>query len=96
MAFATRGLRDQASRHVQGQAVAARQEQGDVMRMTKDEFHNALRILHSIDSYELGNAEIDVAENWTAFIADPCEWFIRASDKNATLLWTIIERRMNR
>ena len=65
--------------------------------MTKDEFHNALRILSSIDWPEFAEANIAVKyTEWLHFCRKPYEWFITANDENADKLWTIIERRMKR
>jgi hypothetical protein len=60
------------------------------------EFHNALRILISIDMHEL--VEVGVIKPgdhfaWGAFRDDPFRWFIRADDDKAAKLWAIIERR---
>lgn len=66
--------------------------------MTFAEFHNALRILTSIDKHELVEAGIiDNSETghsrWMAFRDHPFRWFILASDTKASKLWAIIERR---
>ncbi len=64
--------------------------------MTFAEFHNALRILTSIDQCELEDAGVikpgDMA-SWGPFSRDPFRWFIRADDETAAKLWAIIERR---
>jgi hypothetical protein len=65
--------------------------------MTKNEFHNALRILTSIDAHELEAAGVirHADHNaWGTFRRDPYRWFIRADDATAEKLWKIIERRM--
>lgn len=66
-----------------------------------DQFHNALRILTSLDKHELIEAGvIDHSESdhskWIAFRDDPFRWFIRADDESATKLWGLIERRQRR
>lgn len=64
--------------------------------MTFREFHNALRIMISIDSHDLVQAGLikhDDVNAWGTFHRDPYRWFIRASDKNARKLWAIIEER---
>jgi len=66
-----------------------------------DQFHNALRILTSLDKHELIEADvIDHSESdhskWIAFRDDPFRWFIRADDESATKLWGLIERRQRR
>jgi hypothetical protein len=65
--------------------------------MTKNEFHNALRILTSIDAHELEAAGVirHADHNaWGTFRRDPYRWFIRADDATAEKLWKIVERRM--
>ena len=67
--------------------------------MTFAEFHNALRILTSIDRHELeaaGAMEPGDDKAWTAFRGDPFRWFIRADDERAGKVWAIIERRQRR
>ena len=56
--------------------------------MTKVEFHNALRILRSIDSHELGDPEW-----WPKFRDDPYRFFIRCNDADRETIWKIVERR---
>ena len=63
------------------------------------EFHNALRILTSIDRYELVAFKVldqDDGDAWHAFRTDPFRWFIRADDEQAERLWRIIQARQNR
>ena len=64
--------------------------------MTFEEFHNALRILTSIDCHELEEAGViragDLAA-WGAFRLHPYQWFVRADDAAARALFGIIERR---
>jgi len=67
--------------------------------MTLREFHNALRVLRSIDRHELVDFGVLAADDdakWAAFQADPYRWFIRADDATAQSLWTIIVRRTSR
>jgi hypothetical protein len=64
--------------------------------MTFAAFHNALRILTSIDRHELeaaGAMEHGDDKAWTAFRGDPFRWFIRADDGKAGKVWAIIEQR---
>lgn len=64
--------------------------------MTKAFFHNALRLLISIDQHELidaGVARMDERLIWQRFRDDPYRWFIQASDADADYVWAIIERR---
>ena len=60
--------------------------------MTRDEFHNGLRILISISEGEFLAAGIDASE-WPGFDFRPMNWAIRTSDANYDLLWGIIEAR---
>ena len=64
--------------------------------MTFAEFHNALRILLSIDCHELemaGVIKIGDVNAWGEFRRDPFRWLIRADDKAAPKLWAIVQRR---
>lgn len=62
--------------------------------MTFNRFHNALRIMLSIDRVELADGGIRLSdEEWHAFRSDPYFWFIRAGDNAARSLWAIIEAR---
>lgn len=56
--------------------------------MTFDEFHNGLRLLHSIDASELGNPDW-----WPDFTANPPAFLIHCSDENADLIWVAMEKR---
>ena len=62
--------------------------------MTFEKFHNALRIMRSIDLHEIEVSGIDIESfNWPSFREDPYTWFIRSSDKDAVAVWKIIEAR---
>lgn len=64
--------------------------------MRLEEFHNALRILTSLDLHDLAAGGViarDDLETWRAFRDDPFRWFIRADDEKARKLFTLIERR---
>lgn len=75
--------------------------------MTLAEFHNGLRILCSIDLYELQevgllfNASPKPAETngneawqeWRKFRADPYRYLIRCDDDTAEKIWSIMVRR---
>jgi len=75
------------------------------MTMTLAEFHNALRILRSIDRAEIWDEKIEFDDDprpghamreehaWNRFRDNPYETFIRCSDKVAAGLWRIIARR---
>ena len=59
-------------------------------------FHNRLRILTSIDLFELvavGVLDRDDLSGWAAFNRNPHSWFIRCSDEQAAKLWGIIKQR---
>ena len=58
--------------------------------MTLREFHNALRIMRSIDGHELPGLHPRQVE---AFIADPYGFFIRAEDAVAEQIWAAIQKR---
>ncbi len=64
--------------------------------MTLREFLNALRILRSVDRYELIDAgvidRLDVS-GWSLFKSDPFRWINLTDYKTAEKLWTIIEGR---
>ncbi len=60
------------------------------------EFHNALRILRSIDQDELVNAGVlpDRDHNaWGEFRRNPFMWFVRAPDTISKRLFEIIKER---
>lgn len=59
--------------------------------MTRAEFHNALRILNSIDQYEV---PFLMPEQWVAFQDNPFRFFITCDDETCDALWAIIRGRM--
>jgi hypothetical protein len=59
--------------------------------MTLAEFHNGLRLLHSIDSFEIGDPAW-----WPAFRGDPVWFFVRADDDRQAIIWVAMEKRMKR
>ena len=76
--------------------------------MTIEQFHNALRVLTSIDRHELeavGLINVPQGRNvypgcmdepnktWDRFQADPFRFFIRCDDEKAAKIWSIIEKR---
>jgi hypothetical protein len=65
-------------------------------RTPMEDFHNRLRIMLSIDAYELHEAGVKMSgrEWWDDFRHDPFRWFIRASEEDAAKVWAIMERRM--
>ena len=67
--------------------------------MTLAEFHNALRILTSVDRHELVAAGVmrhGDHNAWGTFRRDPFRWLIRADDAAAHKLWRIVEARQAR
>jgi hypothetical protein len=62
--------------------------------MTFEKFHNALRIMRSIDLQEIHEAGFDMTPSeWDAFRSHPHDWFILARDRDAKVIWSIIEER---
>jgi hypothetical protein len=53
-------------------------------------FRNRLRILNSIDSFELPGMP---DEKVRAFLRDPVRFLIRADEPTAQLIWAALERR---
>jgi len=57
-------------------------------------FHNALRIMMSIDRHELETSGITLRNaEWYSFRSNPYVWFIRANDNDAAKIWQIIVNR---
>ena len=64
--------------------------------MTFNQFHNALRILSSIDRDELEREGIirhGDHNQWGEFRRNPYRWFLASPDDEAKRLWKIIENR---
>lgn len=63
--------------------------------MTFDEFHNALRILSSIDQHELAeiNPEIWDDAEYTKFRDNPWAYFIKADDETSNTIWSVLSKR---
>ena len=59
--------------------------------MDKNEFLNRLRILYSIDGWELDNFLNDDAQD--KFMRDPIRFLLRSDDERQDKIWAIIERR---
>lgn len=77
--------------------IIARVKQEASPSMTFAQFHNALRILTSVDYDELVAAGVESIDGrWGSFQADPFRWFIKASDVDAAKVWAIIEARQSR
>ena len=60
--------------------------------MEKREFHNALRVLRSIDRDEI-DARMTVRD-WERFRDGPYEFFIKCDDQTCDAIWTATQRRM--
>ena len=58
--------------------------------MTRAQFHNALRILASIDRDEVPFLD---DRQWVVFVANPSGFFIRCDDPTCDSLWAVIQRR---
>ena len=69
--------------------------------MTLGQFHNALRILHSIDSLAVAaaaaqcdpGASLTLDGAWESFDADPVRFMLRCDEQSAQAIWAIIELR---
>ncbi len=67
--------------------------------MTLREFHNGLRILLNLDLDELATAgamEHRDFDTYAEFRTDPFRWFIRANDRQAEAVWSLMQERMRR
>ena len=67
-------------------------------RTPLDEFHTRLRIMRSIDRHELiaaGAIDNSIAA-WLRFDENPHDFFIRADDRTAQAIWSIIEARSSK
>ena len=56
--------------------------------MTLGEFHNGIRVLHNIDSADLGDPPW-----WEKFRDDPVDFFIRCDDERCELIWQAMLKR---
>ena len=66
------------------------------MTMTRSEFHNALRLIRSIDAFELVGEDVSWkdAPDWVyEFVRDPYNFFIRCPDEQADINWKAMEKR---
>jgi hypothetical protein len=54
-------------------------------------FHNAIRIMHSIDKHEFDERRLPI--EWIAFRDDPLGHFIACDDTSAAAIWTIVDDR---
>lgn len=67
--------------------------------MTFERFHNALRIMLSIDMSELVAAGVIAGgdkTSWEKFRDNPYRWMLRVDDDTAQRLWLLIESRQRR
>ena len=60
--------------------------------MTMQQFHNALRVMRSIDFSEIEHV-LNRAE-WFAYRDNPYEFFTRCDDYTAAAIWDVMEGRM--
>lgn len=60
------------------------------------QFHNALRILASIDQDELEATGAITKDEWEGFRGNPYKWFVRVPDDKALKVWKIMKKRFNR
>jgi hypothetical protein len=66
-----------------------------VQQSPMDAFHNKLRIMLGIDAHEFALAGLTM-EQWRRFDADPYRFFIRADDRTAAAIWSIIQARSSK
>ena len=67
--------------------------------MEFNQFHNALRILASIDRDELdcaGAIDKDDDTEWNEFRIDPFRWFFKVPDNKALKVWKLMKKRFGR
>lgn len=62
--------------------------------MTFGEFHNALRILRSIDFHEV--EDFMASQEYVDFRRNPANYFLSTDDEKAAMLWAVIEGRNRR
>lgn len=58
--------------------------------MTLAEFHNALRVIRSIDHDEVPFLD---EQQWDVFMREPERFFIRADDDTAAKIWAAMKKR---
>lgn len=58
--------------------------------MTQAQFLNCLRILHSIDGWQVPELSSDQQRS---FMRDPVDYFLRAPDHQQAVIWREIEKR---
>lgn len=63
--------------------------------MTRDQFHNAMRILLNVEVDELREIGLST-DRVQQFFANPLVFFIRCDDQTCDALWEIVERRIRR
>ena len=72
--------------------------------MDRNQFHAALRVLHSIDGDEFAAAMKGLepgctgtkSSAWQLFALEPAVYFIKCDDATCAALWAIIEKRAAR
>lgn len=60
--------------------------------MDKSEFINRLKILFSIDGWELDDLSEQAQEE---FVHDPVHFLLRSDDGRQNMIWDVIEKRHN-
>jgi uncharacterized ferritin-like protein (DUF455 family) len=63
-----------------------------VQQNALDAFHNRLRIMLGIDAHEFAEVGLTL-DQWRRFDAEPFRFFIRADDRTAAAIWSIIQAR---
>lgn len=61
--------------------------------MTRDQFHNGIRVLFNLDAPDLAEVGI-VDEQALRFISNPIDFFIRCDDATCNALWSLVARRV--
>lgn len=56
--------------------------------MTKQQFRNALCLIHNVDSFDLGDPLW-----WTNFRDNPIEFFLRSDDERSELIWQAMKQK---
>lgn len=63
-----------------------------VQQNALDAFHNRLRIMLGIDAHEFAEVGLTL-DQWRRYDAEPFRFFIRANDRTAAAIWSIIQAR---
>ena len=60
--------------------------------MTRDQFHNGIRVLFNVEAEDLAAVGITGA-NAARFMNNPVDFFIRSDDATCNALWSLVARR---